>query len=132
MADKISAANLRHVTDGFTSPPKGRHSEDFFARKIRSLQPGLNPRTWVSEVQEENIGEKSDATEDMMMLIMIMLMTLTMTKKKEGIPHIKAKLGASLKKRWESKVTLGQYIRSMEIQLIGEEVTFLWLLRGEI
>src|SRR5215469_12570056 len=28
---------------------EGRHVEDFFARKIRRLRPGLNPRTWVPE-----------------------------------------------------------------------------------
>jgi hypothetical protein len=30
-------------------PSKGRHAEDFFARKIRWLRPGLNPWTWVPE-----------------------------------------------------------------------------------
>jgi hypothetical protein len=54
------------------------------------------------------------------------------TKKKEGIQHIKAKLGAPLKKKWESKITLGQYIRSVERQFVGEEVTLLWLLRGDL
>jgi len=28
-------------------PSEGRGAEDFFARKIRQLRPGLNPRTWV-------------------------------------------------------------------------------------
>jgi hypothetical protein len=28
---------------------KGRHAEDFFARKIRRLRPGANPRSWVPE-----------------------------------------------------------------------------------
>jgi len=28
-------------------PSQGRRAEDFFARKIRQLRPGLNPRTWV-------------------------------------------------------------------------------------
>ena len=28
-------------------PSEGRRTEDFFARKIRRLRPGLNPRTWV-------------------------------------------------------------------------------------
>jgi len=28
-------------------PSEGRHAEDFFARKIRRLRPGLNSRTWV-------------------------------------------------------------------------------------
>jgi hypothetical protein len=30
-------------------PSKGRHADDFFVQKIRRLQPGLNPRTWVPE-----------------------------------------------------------------------------------
>ena len=33
---------------------------------------------------------------------------------------------------WESKVLHGQYIRSMDRELIGEEDTFLWLLRGDL
>ena len=32
--DLLHAANLRHGTDGFTSPSEGRHAEDFFALKI--------------------------------------------------------------------------------------------------
>jgi hypothetical protein len=30
-------------------PLRRRHAEDFFTRKIRRLQPGLNPRIWVPE-----------------------------------------------------------------------------------
>jgi hypothetical protein len=30
-------------------PSEGRHAVDFFARKIRLLRPGLNPRSWVPE-----------------------------------------------------------------------------------
>jgi hypothetical protein len=30
-------------------PSEGRYAEDFFARKIRRLRPGLNTRTWVPE-----------------------------------------------------------------------------------
>jgi len=41
--------------------------------------------------------------------------------KKEGIQHSKAKLGLSLKKKWESKVMHGRYIRSMVRQLISEK-----------
>ena len=40
--------------------------------------------------------------------------------KKEGIQHIKAKLGLSLNKKWESKAMHGQYIRSKDRQLISE------------
>jgi hypothetical protein len=32
-------------------PSEGRHAEDFFARKIRRLRPGLNPPTWVPEAR---------------------------------------------------------------------------------
>jgi hypothetical protein len=30
-------------------PTEGRHAVDFFARKIRRLRPGSNPRSWVPE-----------------------------------------------------------------------------------
>jgi len=45
----LHAVNLRHGTDGFTSPPKEGVLRIFFARKIRRLRPGLNPRTRVPE-----------------------------------------------------------------------------------
>jgi hypothetical protein len=43
--DLLHAANLRHGTDGFTFPPNEGILKIFVARKIRRLQPGLNPRT---------------------------------------------------------------------------------------
>ena len=45
--DLLHAANLRHETNGFTSPPKEGVLRIFFALKILRLRPGLNPRTWV-------------------------------------------------------------------------------------
>jgi hypothetical protein len=47
--DLLHAAMLRHGTDGFTSPLKEGMLRIFVARKIRRLQPDLNPRTWVPE-----------------------------------------------------------------------------------
>ena len=44
--------------------------------------------------------------------------------KKKGIQHIKGKLGLSLKKKWESKIMHGQYIRSMDRQLISEKDSY--------
>jgi len=52
--------------------------------------------------------------------------------KKEGIQHIKARLGESLKIKQESKVMHGQYIRSVYRQLIGGKDMFLWLLKGDL
>ena len=43
----LHAANLRHETDGFTSPPNEGMLRIFSPLKIRRLRPGLNPRTWV-------------------------------------------------------------------------------------
>ena len=40
-------------------PSKGRHAEDFFARKILRLQPGLNPRTWVSKASTLPLDHRS-------------------------------------------------------------------------
>jgi len=45
--DLLHAANLRHGTDGFISPPKEGVLRIFSPLKIRRLRPGLNPRTWV-------------------------------------------------------------------------------------
>jgi hypothetical protein len=45
--DLLHAANLRHGTDGFTSPPKEGVLLIFSPLKIQRLRPGLNPRTWV-------------------------------------------------------------------------------------
>jgi len=52
--------------------------------------------------------------------------------KNEGIQHLKVKLGESVKIKWESKVLHGQYIGSVDRQLIGGEDTLLWLLRGDL
>ena len=43
------AAQICDMGDGFISPRQGRHAVDFFARKIRRLRPGSNPRSWVPE-----------------------------------------------------------------------------------
>ena len=43
----LHAVNLRHGTDGFTSPPKEGVLRIFSPWKIRRLRPGLHPRTWV-------------------------------------------------------------------------------------
>ena len=43
----LLAVNLRHGTDGFTSPPKEVVLRIFSSWKIRRLRPRLNPRTWV-------------------------------------------------------------------------------------
>ena len=48
--DLLHATNLRHGTDGLTSPPKEGVLRIFSPLKIRRLRPGLNPRTWVPKV----------------------------------------------------------------------------------
>jgi hypothetical protein len=47
--DLLHAVKLRHETDDFTSPPKEGMLRIFVARKIRRLQPRLNPRIRVPE-----------------------------------------------------------------------------------
>jgi len=68
-----------------------------------------------AKITEELIqpNEKSDAQQD-------------------GIQHTKARLGEYLKKKWENKVMLGQYIRNIDRQLISEEDTFFWLSKGDL
>ena len=38
----------------------------------------------------------------------------------------------SLKKKWESKISHGHCIESMDRQIINEEDMFLWLLKGDL
>ena len=45
---------------------------------------------------------------------------------------MKAKLAEVLKKKWESKLMHGQYIRNMGRQLISDEDTFLCLSKGDL
>jgi hypothetical protein len=55
----LHAANLRHGTDGFTSPPKEGVLRIFSPLKIRQLRPGLNPRTWVLKASTLPLDHRS-------------------------------------------------------------------------
>jgi hypothetical protein len=52
--------------------------------------------------------------------------------KQDGIQNTKARLAESLQEKWENKVMHGQYIRSIDKQLISEEDTFLWRSNGDL
>ena len=60
--DFLHAANLRHGTDGFTSPPKEGVLRIFSPQKIRRLRPGLNPRTWVLKASTLPLDHRSRLT----------------------------------------------------------------------
>jgi len=45
--DLVHAANLRHGTDGFTSPPKEGVLKNFSPLKFRQFRPGLNLQIWI-------------------------------------------------------------------------------------
>ena len=55
----LHAVNLRHGTDGFTSPPKEGVLRIFSPLKIRQLWPGLKPRTWVLKVNTLPLDHRS-------------------------------------------------------------------------
>jgi len=55
----LHAANLRHGTDGFTSPPKEGVLRIFSPLKIRRHWPGLNPRTWVPKASTLPLDHRS-------------------------------------------------------------------------
>jgi hypothetical protein len=61
--DLLHGANLRHGTDGFTSPPKEGVLRIFLPLKIRRLQPGLNPRTWVLKASTLPLDHRSRSFE---------------------------------------------------------------------
>jgi hypothetical protein len=52
--------------------------------------------------------------------------------KHDGIHHTKARLGESLKTKRKNTVMHWQAIRSLDRQLIIDEDTFLWLLKGDL
>jgi hypothetical protein len=47
----LHAVNLRHGTDGFTSPPKEGALRIFFARKILTTSAGFEPSNWGTKGQ---------------------------------------------------------------------------------
>jgi len=49
--DLLHAANLRHGTDGFTSPPK--------EGVLRIFSPGVNPRTWLLKASTLPLNHRS-------------------------------------------------------------------------
>jgi len=57
--DLLHAANLRHGTDGFTSPLKEGVLRIFLPLKIRRLRLGLNLRTWVSKASTLPLEHRS-------------------------------------------------------------------------
>jgi len=57
--DLLHAANLRHGTDGFTTPPKEGVLKIFSPLKIRRLRPGLHPRTWVPKASTLPLEHRS-------------------------------------------------------------------------
>jgi hypothetical protein len=57
--DLLHAADLRHRTGGFTSPPKGGVLRIFSPLKIRRLRPGLNARTWVPKASTLPLDHRS-------------------------------------------------------------------------
>jgi hypothetical protein len=57
--DLLHAANLRHGTAGFTSPPKEGVLGIFSPWKVRRLRPGLNQRTWVPEADTHPLDHRN-------------------------------------------------------------------------
>jgi len=57
--DLLHAANLRHGTYGFSSPPKEGVLKIFLPLKIRRLRPGLYPLTWVPKASTLPLDHRS-------------------------------------------------------------------------
>jgi hypothetical protein len=52
--DLLHTANLRHGTDGFTSPPKERCAKDFFVLKNPTASAGCEPTNLGNKGQHAN------------------------------------------------------------------------------
>jgi hypothetical protein len=64
MAENFAESGDFHVTFGFFYTPfyfpsEGRRAEDFFARKLRRLRPGLNTQTWVPKASTLPLDHRS-------------------------------------------------------------------------
>ena len=57
--DLLHAVNLRHGTNGFSSPPQEGVLRIISSLKIRRLRPGLNPRTWVLKASTLPLDHRS-------------------------------------------------------------------------
>jgi len=94
------------------------YKEDQFVNIVKiheSSQPNMNSIIKTTAKVKEELSqpdEKIDAKQD-------------------GMQHIKARLGLSLKK-WKNNVMHGQYFRNIDRQLTSEEDTFLWLSKGDL
>ena len=71
--DLLHAANLRHGTDGFTSPLKEGVLRIFSYLKIRRLRPGLNPRTWVPKASTLPLDHRSRTVVSAQIKIILLL-----------------------------------------------------------
>jgi hypothetical protein len=96
--------NTKYVADQFLNVVKNYESN----------QPNTNSTIKAAANVAEELNQSNENSET----------------KSEGIQHTKTKLGESLKKKWESEVKNGQYIRRTDRQLISQEFTFQWLSRG--
>ena len=96
-----------------------KYAEDQFLNIVKSHesnQPNMNPTIKMAAMVAEELGQSNDNSDI----------------KKEGIQHIEVRIGESIKKKWESKVMYGQYVRSMDRQLISTDDTFLWWSKGDL
>ena len=98
---------------------KTKYKKDQFLNIVKSHESNLPNMNSTIKAAENFAGELKQSNENS-------------DTKNEGIQHIKAKLGESVKKKWESKLKHGQYIITIGRQLISQEDTFLWLSRGDL
>jgi hypothetical protein len=111
---QVEAANRAEITS-ISEYLNTNYKVDQFVnivKRYESTQPTKNPIIKIAEELSQP-NENSDA-------------------KQEGIKHTKARLGELLNNKWKNKVMHGQYIRSIDRQLISEEDSFLWLSKGDL
>jgi hypothetical protein len=96
-----------------------RYKEDQFVNIIisrDSSQPNMNSTVKAAAKITDELSQSNEKND----------------MKQDGIQNTKRRLAESLKEKWENKVMHGQYIRSIDKQLISEEDTFLWLSKGDL
>jgi Ni,Fe-hydrogenase III component G len=96
-----------------------KHKHDQFVNIIRSHDNNQQNMNSTVQAAAKIIDELSQPNENN-------------DTKDDGVQNTKARWTESLKQKWENKVMHGQYIRSIDKQLISKEDTFLWLSKGDL
>ena len=114
--DLLHAANIRHGTDGFTSPPKEGVLRIFSPLKIRRRRLGLNPRTWVLKASTLPLDHRSP------------LLMLTAIKYHQGNGKKKNSIKAATRRKYGYEKQCSTGHKCIQLEMVMNITVFLFTL----